>query len=366
MATRHALLPALGIALFLGGCSFAGDALWPALTGERSDTAQAPAPTAVIADPAAQRSPAPVQTGTTVGQRVVAMRTELGQLQAQLGQQTRQLETLRATAVHSAQRYHGTIAAITARLQMGTTPGNPILTNQWTQAQNDLNRLATDVAAMNTLSGQVSNLSSTAAFLLDNTRASFALPGAIDEDHVQLRQLQDETQRTVVSIDRLLTELQEDITRQTNYIGGERQNLAFLSTSIANGEMAGPNLRARAINPTVATVGTTEPIAPRAPGQGAALAIIKFDNPNLQYEQALYSAIAQALERRPNASFEVVAVPGVAGGENQVGRNQTEARRYAERVMRSLTNMGLPPQRVVMSMNNAASVPTNEVHVFVR
>lgn len=376
MAIRNASAAVVSAALLLSGCSFTSDALWPALTGESGRPSQAP--TAAVAD-----APPPlgsttfvspgvtpgVSTGTSVGQKVGGMRGELGQLQARVAQHNGRLQALRSSATSNSQRYHGTVAAITTRLQLGTTPSNPILLNQWNQAQIDLDRLASDINGLNSLANEVASASSTAAYLLDTSKATYALPGAIDEDHRQLQILEDETNRTVVSIDRLLTELQEDITRQTNYIGGERGNLSFLASGIKNGELAGPSLRSRAINTALASTGgaAVESSGPRlASGQGTALAIIKFDNPSVQYQQALYSAVSRALERRPNANFEIMAVAGGLGDVTQTARNQTDARRNAERVMRSLAEMGIPPQRLTLSAGNSNQAPGNEVHVFVR
>ena len=72
------------------------------------------------------------------------------------------------------------------------------------------------------------------------------LGGAVDEDHQQLAVLEDEVNKTVVSIDRLLNELSEDVSRQTAYVGNERANLTTLSLAIKNGELLGPSLANRA------------------------------------------------------------------------------------------------------------------------
>jgi len=48
------------------------------------------------------------------------------------------------------------------------------------------------------------------------------------------------------------------------------------------------------------------------------------------------------------------------------GGNSNVARRNADNVMRSMTSMGLPSERVIMaSMSNPAATAT-EVHVYVR
>jgi len=50
----------------------------------------------------------------------------------------------------------------------------------------------------------------------------------------------------VVLIDRLLNDLSEDISRQSNYVSNERRNLTVLSLAIKNGELYGGSLNNRA------------------------------------------------------------------------------------------------------------------------
>ena len=76
-----------------------------------------------------------------------------------------------------------------------------------------------------------------AAPMLD--RAIQAACGAIEEDHRQLRVLEDDTNQTVVLIDRLSKELNADIARQQSYVASERANLSVLSSSVQAGQLYG-------------------------------------------------------------------------------------------------------------------------------
>ena len=283
-------------------------------------------------------------------------------------QRNGQLQQIRNTAVQNSQRYHGTVAAISTRLQIGTTPGNPVLVRQWNAAQAELDRIGADIASMNSLANEVAGDSAMAAFVLESTRATYGLSGAIDEDHRQLSILEDETNRTVVLIDRLLNELSEDVSRQTAYVGNERASLTTLSLSIQNGELFGPSLASRAF-------ASAAPLASRAPaasGESFAMAnrrplvVIRFDRPDVPYEQALYSAVSRALERRPDSRFDLVAVSPARGGAAEQALDRSNARKYAEEVLRTLTEMGLPAQRVSLSAATSAEAATNEVHIYVR
>jgi hypothetical protein len=384
MTRRFSTAVSLTGLLALGGCSFASDALWPSLTG--SDPA-APAQTATAQPPGqppagtpapqpgvsampmgtSNFQPVPVaagpSTGTFVGQKVTEIRTELNRLQGLIGQRNGRLQSLRAGTVQTSQRYYGTIAAITTRLQIGTTPGNPIVTQQWNSAQQDLDKLSSDVASLSSLSNETSSDSALAAFILDSIRAAYRMSGAIDEDHRQLAVLEDETNRTVVLIDRVLNEVTQDVARQTAYLTAERGNLTALSLSVKNGELLGPSLANRAYASASGEGGRAAAAPPLADGRQP-LVVIRFDRPDVPYQQALYNAVSRALERRPQANFDLVAV-SASGEAGAAALSQNQSRRNAERVMRSLTEMGLPAARVNLSATSA-QVATNEVHLYVR
>lgn len=383
---RHALtsVSALALAVALSGCSYVTDELWPSLTGE--DPAGSPVMSQQIPASAAEANPNPTlsppmmgstnfvvpgvtpgqPTGTFVGTKVQQMRGELGQLQQQVTQRNQQLQTIRTTATQNSQRYHGLVAAVSTRLQMGTTPGNPILVSQWTQAQAEIDRMAADVGSLSNLANQVAADSAMSTYLLQAIKSTFSLSGAIDEDHRQLAVLEDETAKTVVLIDRLLGELSQDVARQSNYIGAERNNLTALSSAVKQGELLGPGLGNRANfyagAQQFAAADTATPVSTdgRTP-----LVVIRFDRADVPYQQALYNAVSQALARKPNAVFDVVAV-AAPGSQAQAASNQNQARRNADRVLRSLSEMGLPASRVNVSAGGTAPAGSNEVHVFVR
>ena len=205
------------------------------------------------------------------------------------------------------------------------------------------------------------------AFLLESARAAYGLAGAIDEDHRQLAVLEDETNKSVVLIDRLLNELSEDVSRQTAYVGNERRNLAALSVAIKNGELYGQSLSNRAFR-------SAAPLASAAPGPARSVAIgarrplvvIRFDRPDVPYEQALYTAISRALERRPEAQFDLISVAPSKGTVADVALAQSRSRSSAKKVMRTLTDMGLPANRVALSATTSGQASTNEVHIYVR
>jgi hypothetical protein len=410
---RPPFFAAAVVVLFsLSGCSFASETLWPSLTGEdpsgpsqpapagRQPSTQAaagappppaeaeptPPPAQVAVSPAPP--PAPVQsaqtqpprpepapafrepdfqggeTGTFTGQKVTELRAQLNQLQSSIGSNNGALQGIRAKTVQDSQNYHATVAAISARLQVGTTPGNPVLVEQFNQALSDLEQINEDIGQMNKLTSSITSDSTLAAFLSENTRAAFRISGAVDEDHRQLAILEDEVNRTSVLIDRLLKEISADIARQTSYLSTERSNLNLLAASVKNGEILGASLANRALGAAFASNlpggGVTRSLAGRRP-----LVVIRFDRADVAYEQALYNAISRTLERQPSATFELVAVAPAAGGQARVALNTNTARRNAENVLRALRGMGLPSERVSVSAQTSGAAQSNEVHLYV-
>jgi len=381
-------LAAIGVGvLALGGCS--GDSLWPSLSGE-PPTAQGsgeripirPSQGEISAQPLDAppqlgrtnfqiTSPQPGQpTGTFVGQKVDQLRTDLVRLQDSVRAQNTSLQQLREQTVRNALAYHSTVAGIESRLQIGTTPGNPLLVDAWSRAQRELEMVNADIGQMNSLANRVSADAALSTYMLESVRAAYGLSGAVEEDHRQLAVLEDDTNQTVVLVDRLLTELSDDIRRQSAYVGIERQDLNAMAVAIKHGELFGTSLANRTIPQTGPSFAPAPTAAPRSfAAQGAdrrPLVVIRFDKPNVQYEQPLYSAVSRALERRPDAFFDVVAVSPQSGNAGRAALDTNAARRNAQGVLRSLTDMGLPTSRVALSATTASDAQTNEVRIFVR
>ncbi|HZB90500.1 MAG TPA: hypothetical protein VE397_03595 [Stellaceae bacterium] len=309
-------------------------------------------------------------TGTIVGAKVQDLRGDVERLEGSVNQQNGALQQLRQAIAQDAGSYFGMVGSINSRLQVGTTPGNPELLGQWNQAQGALDRMSDDVAKLNSLSNQVAQDSSLASYILNSIGAALSLQGAVEEDHRQLHALQIEVQRTQVQVDNLLNALSDDISRQSEYVANERSNLVTLSLAIQNGQLYGASLASRGFAeapPSAApamAVTRSRPlpeIAERRP-----LVIIRFDRPKVDYEQALYSAVRRALDRRPDANFDLVAVAPNAGSPAQVALHSDASKRNAENVMRSLTTMGLPAERITLSATTSATVQTNEVQIYVR
>jgi hypothetical protein len=331
--------------------------------------------------PPVTSSAAPAAAGTTfVGLKVQSLRTDLSQFQGNIARHNGELIAARQSLASTSSSYFGVIAQINSRLQAGTTPGNPQLVAQWGQAQSILDQMNTGVARLNSISNEVAGDSSFGNYLLNAIRAAYNLQGGVESDRDQLKQLETQTTSSLAQVDQLLNTLSDDITRQSGYVAGERNNLVTLALAIQNGQLYGPSLANRQFTTTTAPTPTASRAvpAPRAATPAASrsaaapgpsdrpLVVIRFDQTNVEYEQPLYTAVSRALERKPSATFTIQAVAPNAGSAAEVAVNTNTSRQNAENVLRSLTNMGLPADRVSLSATMSPDIQSNEVRVFVR
>ncbi len=373
-------------------------------------------------------------SGTVVGNRAVELRDEVLRLRSSVNLNSNQFAILRSSGAAGAVQYHSTVAAITARLQNGTTRGNPILLRQWEEADSSLGEVTTSLNRLNSLQTAVDADASVAAYLLESIQAAFQLSGAVDEDHDQLKLLKDEGSRLVVQLDYLRNQTSADIQRQANYLTTERANLQALAFAISRGELLGSSLANRPVivtQPTMQTMpapyglpsapvaspsmpvtqgmmtapapqtmaapqpmsprdimqenGTAPaapPVAPTAVGAqsanasaiaattpptvGRLLVLIRYNQPNVDYQQQLSQAVGTAIERRPNAEFSVVAVSPSSGDSAELAKEQEIAATNAEDVKRSLVQLGLQPSHISMASTQTQSAQTPEVHVYIR
>ncbi|HVW75614.1 MAG TPA: hypothetical protein VHC39_18395 [Rhizomicrobium sp.] len=319
----------------------------------------AAAPVSAGAAPVATITPVNIEngpdTGTAVNKTIQSLRAQVAGLQQKLSANAQRLADLRNQGAGAAGAYQEAKAHITTRLQIGTTRGNPELVAEWNTAQSQLDALSANVNSLNALGTDVTNDSSSAHYALNQISATFNVSGAVDEDHRQLQLLEDETSQTIVMVDRLLSEVSDAIQRQTAYVATERANLTTLSAAIKNGDFYGGSV-----------TGALGSGGLQMAGAGAPLVVVRFDRPNVDYQQILYAALNQALQNRPGASFQVVAVSPTRGTAASVQIAQTTARRHAEDVMRSMSDMGVPATRMNVASTTDPSATTSEVRVFVR
>ena len=321
-----------------------------------------------------------IGTETLVGRKVDQMRSQLFALQGHLAEMADRLASQESANQREAADYYAAVATIDTQLQSGTTPGNPRMTQKLNAAHADLETLSSNTASLSSMAQDVAGAASAANFLLQDVRASFSLSGAVEEDHVRLAQLEDAITATSVFIDRLLNNVNDDINRTTAYVTVERENLRTLGLAVEKGDLFGKSLSNRPFSSaslanfmpeTAAPASSSSMSMPASASAGTPagmrpLVKIRFDRPDVSYEQPVYSAVNEALRRYPDARFELVAVHPSNGNPAETAIESAQARRDAEKVLRSLTQMGLSLDRIDLSYMPSADAATDEVHLYVR
>src|SRR5882757_6660592 len=155
----------------LSACEFADNAVKPSVTGKpvtgadastAPEAAATPTPAASVqvirnADgsvtvPPLDNSQPDQPTGTAVGQKVIELKADLGKLRDTLTQQAAKQTQIHSDIEQQAATYQAITGAISGKLQVGTTPGNPGLVQAWQEAQTNLDSVETDIGQMNALS----------------------------------------------------------------------------------------------------------------------------------------------------------------------------------------------------------------------
>ncbi len=306
-------------------------------------------------------------TGTFVGGKINQFRADLTSIQNAISSHNNDFLRFKDLVDEQTSVYQGLSSAIRSRLQIGTTPGNPILVGQWNDAQRALEDIQNNVNNLQIVNNRVTADAALITHLRNAIDSSFFISGAIDEDHNQLKVLNDDVQRTQVLYARLMDELEEKIAREILILNDERQYMKKLSEDVEIGKFGG-----RVSAPPTRSSSTTEmgsgdtanniktiKIAPL--NYDNAILVIKFDDTDFDYSTALFESISNALEQMPSASFEVVAVSPTGGASFA-----DKARQRASEVFNKIVEMGVPSERLSLASSNSTSAQAEEVHIYLK
>lgn len=337
---------------------------------------------------------------TMASSKITEVQNEMYDLQSKVANASDQLNTLEIVGQDLAANYYAAVATINTQLQSGTTPGNPRLKGRLTLAEDALDTLSGNVADLNAIAVEIADLASVTNFLQQQARSAYSLSGSVEEDHVALAQLEDEISNTSVAIERLLNNVNDNITRAAAYMTTERANLRTLALAITNGDLYGKSLSSRPFSLAGSTDimeranyapmtngsqpmsnmnsqnvmspigqsmvnGGRSPMA-LSPAQPRPLMKIRFDRPDVDYSQALYMSVNDALTQYPNSQFELVAVSPGMGNPAKLAIESTKARRNAEKVLRNMVQMGIDSNQVNLANLTQDELQYNEVHLYLR
>ena len=351
-------------ALAMSGCSFTSDALFPSLFG--TETQEEMVANSSVLPELGSTNFEPVdisdgsETGTFVGQKVVAFRNELNQLQKSIRIYNEDLQKVRSSVINNAVQYHKTIGAIEAKLQVGTTPGNPHMYGLLQSAQNNIQTMSANTLTLEGLSAKVTSDAAMTSYLLDSIRAAYSVSGAVDEDHRQLRILENETNQTTILINSLLNEVNSDVERQRQYIDTAKNNIVDLNEAIKVGSYGVNNVPLLAVNSSRTAVYTQA--SSNSVVSGKPLFTAKFNKSNVNYKDGLRQAVRQAQSAKPTVRFDIVAVTPSSASR----LSKQSAQTHASTIFKEMVEMGVGADKISLSSKSSGEASSAEVQIFVK
>lgn len=384
MKYKYLKLPTFLLILFTYSCSGVQEYVFPSLSDEEvvappaleevPQTIETVQDTSSQEIPPSQYAPPPVSqpevaydtgpTGTFVGGKINQFRGDLSSIQNAISSHNNDFLRFKDLVDEQTSVYQGLSSAIRSRLQIGTTPGNPILVGQWNDAQRALEDIQNNVNNLQIVNNRVTADAALITHLRNAIDSSFFISGAIDEDHNQLKVLNDDVQRTSVLYARLMDELDQKISREIMILNDEREYMKKLAEDVEVGKFGGrvssppttsSNIQEQAKPKSIDTVN----IAPL--NYDNAILVIKFDDTNFDYSTALFESISNALEQMPSANFEVVAVSPTGGASFS-----DKARQRASEVFGKIVEMGVPSERMSLTSSNSTTAQAEEVHIYLK
>ena len=309
-------------------------------------------------------------SGTFVGQKINPLREDFLAVAEAFNIHRDSYEEVKSRVYGASTEFYGTIAAVNTKLQLGTTPGNPVLVRQYDQAQSELDNIEEYMREINLLNQKVNADAGVVALLKSTLNKTLRLAGAIDQDHRQLELLEDDTEKLEIDIARLINEITEEISRQAGFAKIENQNMLVMAVAIRNGEAMGTGILNRSFLAAQALAEAGAPDeqleVPRVNITGLPLVVIRFDDPDIDYEKTLFDAIGTTIDKKAGANFGLVAVSPIGKNEGETRINSSKVKKYAERVLRSLVSFGLPSKKVALSAKTSGDVVVPEVHIYVQ
>ncbi len=352
--------------MVMSGCTFSSDALFPSLFGSDSQEAATASyqNTGTLPELGTTNfEPIEVsegsQTGTFVGQKVVSFRNELTQLQSSIRSHNEELQKIRSSVISNAMQYHKTIGSIEAKLQVGTTPGNPNMYALLQSAQTNIQTMNINTDALNQLSARAASDAAMTSYLLDSIRAAYGVSGAVDEDHRQLRILENETNQTSILINSLLSEVNADVARQQQYVASARNYIIDLNSAIKVGSYGVSNapLSSSVVSPAGPML-----VNNSAAVSGKPLFVAKFNKSKVNYHEGLKRAVSNAVAKKPGVRFDVVAVAPVNGSQ----MSKTNAQKNASEIFQEMINIGVGADKISLSSRTSADAASSEVRIYVK
>jgi hypothetical protein len=388
MKIESRLWPIAGIVLLVSGCAYTDSvfggraprlATAPTESGAAPVAAPAPRPAASPAAAASAADPSLDVAGAAPGGDAAELRAAVQRLDDDLSAHQRELQRIDQKLDQDQATYSGLVPAIKAGLRPGSPPDDAGLLRNWNQAQTALDRITDDLAALTALSRVAAGDSRLAAQLGNEVQALAARPPANADASRSQATLGNSVEAARARSDTLVDTLNGQISEKGAFISAQRGSLGEALLAIR--ELHGPTSPAAAAPSAAAPAAAAGP-APRiqtASAGGAGMAaqppsgfgdrrpfvVIRFDRPDVAYEDALAVAVKRAQARQPNIGFDVAAISANDGTASGLAANVEASKQHLAAVVRSLVGLGVPFERIVLSASSAPGLSSDEIRIYV-
>lgn len=347
----------------------------------------------IVSTPASEKMQIDANTGTVVGRKVAEFRNELNQIRSQLNKDSEALVKLRADVTVNITKYNEIMAAMETKLQLGTTPANPKMVALYNNAQNVLQENETSVENLNALSADTAALGTQLAALISSVRETYAVPGALDEDHANLRVLENGAEQTAVAVKNMMAEVMVDSAQQKAATQNARARLLGMNNAIAHGSFGPDNavilVQPQAIQPqprphvmqsaprpqtvkqllpkinapvktSVKSKAQLKAAAPVKAVKNSLLFKVEFNAEDVNYKKDLESAINRALATNAQAKFKVEAVNPLKTAAT------ADSKKYAAEIFAEMINLGIAPEDITIVSRAGSDVKIPFVNVYTK
>jgi hypothetical protein len=96
------------------------------------------------------------------------------------------------------------------------------------------------------------------------------------------------------------------------------------------------------------------------------LVTIRFNQPNVHFEQSLYNALAKAAAAKPQVAFDVVSYAPTTGNAEKDKAWQAIAGRNTRAIIAAMGEMGVPKNRISVSVQFVMGLTSDETRIYVR
>lgn len=319
------------------------------------------------------------ETGTFVGQKVISFRSELSSLQESIAKHNADLQNIRNDINENSYKYTESVKLVEEKLRVGTTPGNPNVVSALQTAQNNAQALSGYNVLLNQLSTRISSDVVKNTYVINSIKSAFFVSGAVDDDHAQLKALQENAEQTNIVLNNMLNEVTNDYNNIQQYSNSANQTIRDLYEPTNRGSFTTAFVPMTSATPTTA-VSSSKLLVEGAPSQinrpmtmepsaagengfsSRPLFVVKFNKANVDYKDGLNKAVAGALKAKPDMLFDVVAIAPASASIAE----KSKSREYATKVFEDLVKAGVNPANVSLSAKSSGDAQSSEVHIHIK